>query len=92
MFKNWIENLFLEENQFIITEMAKKYNVNIAGGSYIRKIDNEYRNTCPIIDRSGTLCAMYDKIFLNIYRMALDIQDHGIFSHKAYFLSTDFFG
>ncbi len=44
--------------------LAKKYNVNIVGGSYIRKIDNEYRNTCPIIDRSGTLCAMYDKIHL----------------------------
>lgn len=44
--------------------LAKKYNVNIVGGSYIRKIDNKYRNTCPIIDRSGTLCAMYDKIHL----------------------------
>ncbi len=47
-----------------LSYLAKKYNVNIVGGSYIRKIDNEYRNTCPIIDRSGTLCAMYDKIHL----------------------------
>ncbi len=47
-----------------LSYLAKKYNVNIVGGSYIRKIDSEYRNTCPIIDRSGTLCAMYDKIHL----------------------------
>lgn len=47
-----------------LSNLAKKYNVNIVGGSYIRKTDDGYKNTCPVIDRSGALCAMYDKIHL----------------------------
>ena len=47
-----------------LSDLARKYNVNIVGGSYIRKTEDGYKNTCPVIDRSGTLCAMYDKIHL----------------------------
>ncbi len=47
-----------------LSNLAKKYNTNIVGGSYIRKTDDGYKNTCPVIDRSGAVCAMYDKIHL----------------------------
>lgn len=44
--------------------LAKKYNTNIVGGSYIRKTESGYKNTCPVINREGKLCAMYNKIHL----------------------------
>ncbi len=55
-----------------LSNIAKKYNVNIVGGSYIRKDDMAslesgkeiYKNSCPIINRKGELCAIYDKIHL----------------------------
>ena len=47
-----------------LSGLAKKYDVNIVGGSYIRKTDNGYKNTCPVIDRNGELVATYDKIHL----------------------------
>ena len=58
---------YAEENEAAVgflSNLAKKYNTNIVGGSYIRKTDNVYRNTCPVINRKGELCAMYDKIHL----------------------------
>lgn len=47
-----------------LSDLAKKYNVNIIGGSYIRKIDSGFKNSCPVMDRNGKLCALYDKIHL----------------------------
>lgn len=51
-----------------LSTLAKRYNVNIIGGSYIRCIKNEnnteYRNTCPVINRNGEIVANYDKIHL----------------------------
>lgn len=47
-----------------LSNIAKKYDVNIVGGSYIRKENGIYKNSCPVINRKGELCAIYDKIHL----------------------------
>lgn len=54
-----------------LSEIARKYDVNIIGGSYIRMEkksdildDIIYKNSCPVINRKGELCAFYDKIHL----------------------------
>lgn len=44
--------------------IAKKYDVNIVGGSYVRFDGKVYKNSCPVINRKGELCALYDKIHL----------------------------
>ena len=51
----------------MLTDLAIKYNVNILGGSFIRKDENNYYNTCPIINRSGEITALYDKNHLFSY-------------------------
>ena len=59
----------ISENKSInfLKETAKKYNVNIIGGSVITKCENSYFNTCPIIDRNGNLIASYSKMHLYSY-------------------------
>ena len=49
--------------EFLI-EIAKKYNVNIFGGSYIRKTQEGLKNSMPVITRKGELLGYYDKIHL----------------------------
>lgn len=45
-----------------LSEIARKYNAYIIGGSFIEKADDEtYYNTCPVLDRNGTLIAKYSK-------------------------------
>lgn len=61
-----------EDSVEFLSEIARKYDANIIGGSYIRldevlSIEGKppvYKNSCPIISRSGKLCALYDKIHL----------------------------
>ena len=51
-----------------LSQIAKKYNVNILGGSFIQKIDGEKcLNTCPVINRRGELVATYSKNHLYSY-------------------------
>ena len=50
-----------------LSEIAKKHNVNIVGGSFITKKDNKMYNTCPVINRAGNLIATYDKCHLFSY-------------------------
>ncbi len=47
-----------------LSSIAKKYKVNIIGGSYIRETKDGYKNSCPIINRNGEVVAFYDKIHL----------------------------
>lgn len=46
---------------------AKKYNINIIGGSYITKQNGKYYNTCPVFNRSGALVSIYNKNHLYSY-------------------------
>ena len=59
----------LEESKAVkmLCEIAKKYNVNIIGGSFIRKEKNRYYNSCPVINRQGEVVGIYDKNHLFSY-------------------------
>lgn len=50
-----------------LSETAKKYCINIIGGSYITFSDGKYYNTCPVFDRDGKLVASYSKNHLYSY-------------------------
>ena len=50
-----------------LSKLAKSKNSNIIGGSIIIKKNNEYYNTCPVINRNGELIATYDKMHLYSY-------------------------
>lgn len=48
-----------------LSDIAKKFNANIAGGSYVRKtVSGDLKNTCPVFNRNGELIAQYDKMHL----------------------------
>ncbi len=51
----------------MLSQVACKYNVNIIGGSFIRKDDDKYYNSCPVINRHGEVVAVYDKNHLYSY-------------------------
>lgn len=44
--------------------LAKKYSLNIFGGSFIRKTDNGLKNSMPVIAKDGSILGFYDKIHL----------------------------
>ena len=44
--------------------IAKKYNINIIGGTVIVDEDDKFYNRCFVFDRSGKNIAIYDKIHL----------------------------
>ena len=48
-----------------LRELAVSFNSNVLGGSYVRRDSKtELRNTCPVINRQGSLIASYDKMHL----------------------------
>ena len=52
----------------MLCSIAKKYSVNIIGGSIIEKTSKGlYFNTCPVIDRKGNLVCTYSKNHLFSY-------------------------
>ena len=50
-----------------LSDLAKKHNINILGGSFVQKKEDKYYNTCPVINRSGELIATYNKNHLFSY-------------------------
>ncbi len=50
-----------------LSNLAKEYNMNIIGGSFITKDGENYYNTCPVLDRNGKLIAVYNKNHLYSY-------------------------
>ena len=51
-----------------LSNIAQRYNVNILGGSFIRKDDNgKLYNSCPVFNRKGELTAIYNKNHLYSY-------------------------
>ena len=67
LFRECAEDLTTGETIKFLSEIAKKYNVNIIGGSFITLQNNIYHNTCPVINRKGKLVATYDKMHLFSY-------------------------
>ncbi len=51
----------------MLQELAKKYCVNIIGGSFVRKDGDKLFNTCPVINRQGEVVCIYDKNHLYSY-------------------------
>ena len=52
------------KTEHFLAHLAKKYNVNIIGGSYIKETDGVCKNTCPVLIRDGQTSARYEKIHL----------------------------
>lgn len=50
-----------------LSSLAKKYDVNIIGGSCVVCEGEKYYNTCPVFDRDGNLIALYSKLHLYSY-------------------------
>ena len=71
----WACNEFLKSAQDIesssvlsfLSGIAKKYEVNIIGGSFISMQNGKCYNTCPIINKAGKLIALYNKMHLYSY-------------------------
>ena len=51
----------------MLCDIAKEFNVNIAGGSFVRKDGDKLFNTCPVINRQGEIVCVYDKNHLYSY-------------------------
>ena len=66
-FKDSAEPLETGNITQFLSKMAKEYNTNIIGGSYITKQGNKLYNTCPVINRKGELIAHYNKCHLYSY-------------------------
>ena len=68
--KNFATSSQKLENSSVISflsSIAKSYNINIIGGSFISEREGKYYNSCPVFDRSGRLVALYDKMHLYSY-------------------------
>ncbi|MBO5447581.1 hypothetical protein J6A34_08755 [bacterium] len=50
-----------------LSNLAKEYNINIIGGSFIQQDGDKYYNTCPVFDRYGNLLTSYRKNHLYSY-------------------------
>lgn len=68
VFKESAEELENSKTINFLSDIAKKHNTNILGGSFItHKNDDKYYNTCPVINRQGELVTTYDKMHLFSY-------------------------
>lgn len=67
-FINVAENFEKSSSIALLKDFAKKYSVNIIGGSLIEKKSNgDLVNSCPVIDRKGELICTYEKNHLFSY-------------------------
>lgn len=71
----WKPSVFVESAEDLnnsktlkfLSDIAKKYDINIICGSFITKRGEKYFNTCPVINKQGELIATYDKMHLFSY-------------------------
>ena len=66
-FQKNAETIDSAESIKMLKQIAKKYYVNIIGGSFIEKRGNKYSNTCPVINREGLVVCTYEKNHLFSY-------------------------
>ncbi len=67
VFPNAAENIDNSASLRMLSNISKEYNVNIVGGSFIRKEKEHLYNSCPVFNRNGDLVAIYDKNHLFSY-------------------------
>ena len=48
----------------LLTQLSKKYHVNIVGGSVATKRDGKFFNTMYVVNRTGDIISQYDKAHL----------------------------
>lgn len=64
------ENIPEGETTELLSKLAKKYETNIVGGSFIEKCENSnppYKNTSVVFDRKGEILSKYQKIHMFNY-------------------------
>ena len=66
-FESNAEELENSETVEFLSELAKQHNVNIIGGSFVRKDGNKLYNTCPVISQTGEILGLYNKNHLFSY-------------------------
>lgn len=66
-FSDCAEDITKGNSIIFLKELAKKYNVNIIGGSIIENRGGKYYNTTPVINRNGDLVTTYSKNHLYSY-------------------------
>ena len=67
-FANCAEYIESSKTIEFLSGLAKKYNINILGGSFIQKRKGQKGlNTCPVFNRHGELIAVYSKNHLYSY-------------------------
>lgn len=66
--ESFVGNAETRENSLtldFLKTLAKRFNSNVIGGSFILKEENgSYKNTCPFLNRAGQILGMYDKMHL----------------------------
>ena len=68
VFEGCAENIKNAKSIEMLRKIAKKYSVNIIGGSFIeKKSDGTLANTCPVINRNGEIVCTYEKNHLFSY-------------------------
>lgn len=67
IFQSTAEDLKNSETLEFLSNLAKKHNSWIIGGSFITKEGGNYYNTCPVLNRKGELVTTYSKNHLFSY-------------------------
>ena len=67
LFENMAEAIENSPTLEFLKQLAKEKKTNIIGGSFISRQGKKLYNTCPVIDRSGNLKAIYNKNHLFTY-------------------------
>ena len=60
-----------------LKNFARENNIAIIGGTMVRKIEGEFRNSCPIISGSGEFLGFYDKVHLFTFDMEDKVLNSG---------------
>ena len=66
-FPQCAEDITFAKSVKMLRSIAKKYNVNVIGGSFIEKRNNKLFNSCPVINRNGDVVCTYEKSHLFSY-------------------------
>ena len=66
-FQESAEELNKSETIKFLSDIARKYSSWVIGGSFILKSENDFFNTCPVLNREGKLITLYSKNHLFSY-------------------------
>lgn len=64
LFPQEAETLEKSETVDFLKQTALNFKSTVIGGSFIRRVSDTYKNTCPVISKTGQLVTTYDKMHL----------------------------